>query len=269
MKKFKFPNLKFSLIFGYAFLYLPILVLIIFSFNDSDRVTLFTHFSTKWYQVLWQDDELIGAAILSFKIAAISASFAVGIGLCAGIALHKYTQFRGRTLFIGLLTVPLIIPEIILGLCLLLLFISANDLLGIPSSRGMLTISIAHITLALGYVTIIILSSLSKDMDELDEAAADLGASQLTIFWRITMPLLRPALISGWLLSFMLSLGDLIIASFVSGPGAKTLPMLIFSKIRFGVSPEINAVSSLLVLVTIIILSLYLLFDRKKANEVK
>ncbi|MCJ8323732.1 MAG: ABC transporter permease subunit [Rhizobiales bacterium] len=259
-------KLKFSLIFGYAFLYLPILVLIAYSFNDSDRVMLFTHFSTRWYAALWQDAELIGAALLSFKIAAISASFSVLIGLCAGMVLHRYSQFRGRTLFVGLLAVPIILPEIILGLCLLLLFIASHDLLGLPSIRGSLTISIAHITLALGYVTIIILASLNRNLQELDEAAADLGASAFTIFWRITLPLLRPALASGWLLSFMLSLDDLIVASFVSGPGAKTLPMLIFSKIRFGVNPEINAVSSLLILVTILILSIYLLFVRKKAK---
>lgn len=260
-------NIRFSLIFGYAFLYLPILVLIVFSFNDSDRVMLFTKFSTRWYAALWQDEELINAALLSFKIAAMSATAATFIGLFAAMALHKYSQFRGRMLFIGLLTVPLIVPEIIMGLSLLLLFISSHDLLGLPTSRGTLTISIAHISLALGYVTIIILAQLNKDLQELDEAATDLGASPLTIFRRITLPLISPALISGWLLAFMLSLDDLIIASFVSGPGAKTLPMLIFAKIRFGVSPEINAVSSLLVLVTIIILGFYLLFDRKKGNE--
>lgn len=256
-----------SLLFGYSFLYLPIFVLVIFSFNDSDRVQLFTHFSLKWYGVLLQDQALISATFLSLKIAAISASFAVFLGLLSAMALHNYKKFRARTLFMTLLGVPIIIPEIIIGLCLLLLFITLDNVIGLPFDRGAITISIAHITLAIGYVTTIILAQLNHDLKTLNEVAADLGATQFTSFYRITLPLIRPALISGWLLSFILSFDDLIIATFVSGPGAKTLPMLIYSKIRFGVSPEINAVSSLIILSTIIILSLYLLIQSKGAKQ--
>jgi putrescine transport system permease protein len=237
-----------SLCFGFAFLYIPIVVLIIFSFNESQLVTVWTGFSTKWYTSLFDNTEILEAAWLSLKIAATSASFAVAIGTLAAIALTRFKRFRGRRLFSSLITAPLIMPEVITGLSLLLLFIALEKYIGWPTVRGFNTVTIAHITLSLAYVTIIVRTRLSSFDMMLEEAALDLGARPAKVFLQITLPLIMPALLSGWLLAFTLSLDDLIIASFVSGPAATTLPMVIYSSIRLGVTPEINALATIIIL---------------------
>ncbi|HEX7012902.1 MAG TPA: ABC transporter permease subunit [Steroidobacteraceae bacterium] len=237
-----------ALVFGFAFLYIPILSLIIYSFNRSRLVTVWAGFSTEWYGRLFQNQQILEAAWLSLRIAAINATGAVILGTLAGLALTRFGQFRGRTLLSGMATAPLVMPEVITGLSLLLLFVAMEQVFGWPQGRGMTTITIAHMTLTLCYVTVIVQSRLSSLDESLEEAAMDLGARPAKVFFVITLPIIAPALISGWLLAFTLSLDDLVIASFVSGPGSSTLPMVIFSKVRLGVSPEINALATILVL---------------------
>jgi len=233
--------------FGYGFLYLPILTLIVFSFNASRQVTVWQGFSTKWYSSLLQDEVLIKSAWVSLQVATAAATLAVIFGTLAAVALVRLGRFRGRRFFGVLTTAPLVMPEVITGLALLLLFVGLEQILGWPKGRGILTITIAHTTLCMAYVTILVRGRLA-DMDRsLEEAALDLGARPLKVFTAITLPLISPALVSGWLLAFSLSLDDLVIASFVAGPGSSTLPMVIFSSIRFGVSPQINALASLII----------------------
>tara|TARA_B000000475_G_scaffold55034_1_gene43319 strand:- start:53 stop:868 length:816 start_codon:yes stop_codon:yes gene_type:complete len=238
-----------ALCFGFAFLYIPILLVIIYSFNDSRLVTVWGGWSFRWYAELFNNENILNAAILSFQIAAITATFATIMGTMAGFIMARIKQFRGRLLFSGMIASPLVMPEVITGLSLLLLFVSLQDFIGWPGSRGMNTITIAHITFSMAYVAVIIQSRLTEINDSLEEAAMDLGARPLRVLWDITLPIIFPAMIAGWLLSFTLSLDDLVIASFVSGPGATTLPMLIFSKVRLGVSPDINALATILILV--------------------
>jgi putrescine transport system permease protein len=238
-----------ALVFGFAFLYIPILSLIVYSFNKSRLVTVWGGFSTQWYGRLFRNDQILNAAWLSLKIAAVNASGAVVLGTLAGLALARFGRFRGRTLLSGMTTAPLVMPEVITGLSLLLLFVAMEELFGWPQGRGVTTITIAHMTLTLAYVTVIVQSRLSQLDDSLEEAAMDLGARPAKIFFLITLPIIAPALISGWLLAFTISLDDLVIASFVSGPGSSTLPMVIFSKVRLGVSPDINALASIMVLI--------------------
>lgn len=234
---------------GFAFLYIPILSLVIFSFNESRLVTVWTGFSTQWYAALLNDSQVVSAALLSLQIAATSATIATVLGTLAGIALTRLGRFRGRTTLTGMVSAPLVMPEVITGLSLLLLFVSMEAAFGWPSGRGFTTIVIAHTTFCMAYVTVVVHSRL-VDMDRaLDEAAMDLGATPLRVFFDITLPIISPALISGWLLAFTLSLDDLVIASFVSGPGASTLPMVIFSKIRLGVSPDVNALATIIIVV--------------------
>ena len=237
-----------ALVFGFAFLYIPILSLIVFSFNKSRLVTVWAGFSTEWYGKLFQNEQILNAAWLSLKIAAINATGAVILGTLSGLALARFGKFKGRTVFAGMTTAPLVMPEVITGLSLLLLFVAMDQLFGWPSGRGVTTITIAHMTLTMAYVTVIVQSRLSTLDDSLEEAAMDLGARPTKIFFLITLPIIAPALISGWLLAFTISLDDLVIASFVSGPGSSTLPMVIFSKVRLGVSPDINALASIMVL---------------------
>jgi putrescine transport system permease protein len=237
-----------ALVFGFAFLYVPILSLIVFSFNKSRLVTVWAGFSTEWYGRLFRNEQILNAAWLSLKIAAINATGAVILGTLAGLALSRFGKFKGRTVFAGMTTAPLVMPEVITGLSLLLLFVSMDQVFGWPSGRGVTTITIAHMTLTMAYVTVIVQSRLSTLDDSLEEAAMDLGARPTKIFFLITLPIIAPALISGWLLAFTISLDDLVIASFVSGPGSSTLPMVIFSKVRLGVSPDINALASIMVL---------------------
>ena len=237
-----------ALVFGFAFLYIPILSLIVYSFNKSRLVTVWGGFSTQWYGRLLDNRQILDAAWLSLKIAAINATGAVILGTLAGLALARFGKFRGRTLLSGMTTAPLVMPEVITGLSLLMLFVVMESAFGWPAGRGFTTITIAHMTLTLAYVTVIVQSRLSSLDDSLEEAAMDLGARPSKIFFVITLPIIAPALISGWLLSFTISLDDLVITSFVAGPGSSTLPMVIFSKVRMGVSPDINALATIIVL---------------------
>jgi putrescine transport system permease protein len=238
-----------ALVLGFAFLYVPIISLVVFSFNESRLVTVWGGFSTKWYGALLRNQQIIDAALLSLKIAAIAATVAVALGTLTGMALARFGPFRGRTLLSGMATAPLVMPEVITGLSLLLLFVTMEQLIGWPSGRGMTTIIIAHITFAMAFVTVVVQSRLAQFDESLEEAAQDLGARPAKVFFLVTLPIIFPALLSGWLLAFTLSLDDLVIASFVSGPGSSTLPMVVFSKVRLGVSPDINALATILIAV--------------------
>jgi putrescine transport system permease protein len=234
--------------FGYSFLYIPVMLLVIYSFNASRLVTVWGGFSMKWYTALIHNESLLSAAWLSLRIATVNATFAMILGTLAAFSLSRYRKFRGRTGFELLLTAPLVMPDVIIGLSLLLLFVSLEQLIGWPAGRGFTTISLAHITFSLAYAAVVIRSRIGQLDPLLEQAAMDLGARPLTVFMQITLPLLTPALISAWLLAFTLSLDDLVIASFVSGPGSTTLPMWIYSSVRLGVTPEVNALASLMLL---------------------
>ncbi len=233
--------------FGYALLYVPIVSVVIYSFNASRLVTLWGGFSLRWYTGLLEDRELLSAAFLSFRIAILSATFATALGAVIALALQRVNRLRGRILLSGMITAPLVMPEIITGLSLLFLFISMANLIGWPMSRGATTITIAHITFSMAYVVVVVRSRLAAMDETLEEAAMDLGGRPVAVFFDITVPMLLPALVSGWLLAFALSLDDLVISSFVSGPGATTLPMLIFAKVRLGVTPDINAITTIII----------------------
>ncbi len=239
-----------ALALGYAFLYLPIVSLIVFSFNASRLVTVWdaAHSPTlRWYVELLHNDQILSAARLSLGIATLNATAAVILGTAAGFALARFGRFRGRGLLSALTTAPLVMPEIITGLSLLLLFISMQQLLGWPARRGAATITLAHISFSVSYVAIVVQARLAGFDHSLEEAALDLGARPAQVFRRITLPLIAPALLSGWLLSFTLSWDDVVISQFVAGPGSSTLPMVIFSKVRLGVSPDVNALATLLI----------------------
>ena len=233
--------------FGFAFLYVPILMVLLYSFNDSRLVSVWGGFSLRWYAELFRSRDVLDAALLSLRIAFASATVATLLGTLAGFALARMGRFRGRLLFAGMVVAPLVMPEVITGLSLLLLFVGLHDLLGWPSSRGAATITIAHITFGSAYVAVIVQSRLASMDESLEEAAMDLGARPLRVLFDVTLPLIAPAVVAGWLLAFTLSLDDLVIASFVSGPGATTLPMLVFSKIRLGVTPDVNALAALII----------------------
>lgn len=237
------------LAFGYAFLYIPIASVIFYSFNDSRLATVWGGFSTRWYGELFGNDQILDAALLSLRIAVTSATVATVFGTMAGLALTRFGRFRGRTLFAGMITSPLVMPEVITGLSLLLLFVTLQQLTGWPAQRGFSTVTIAHTTFSMAYVTVIVQSRLTAMDESLEEAAMDLGGKPLRVLFDITLPLIAPAMIAGWLLAFTLSLDDLVIASFVSGPGGSTLPMLIFSKVKLGVTPDINALATLMIVV--------------------
>jgi putrescine transport system permease protein len=242
------PFFLFSLLaFGYAFLYIPILSLIVYSFNESRLVTVWGGFSTKWYGELLRNDQILGAAWVSLRVATMNASFAVLLGTLAALTLVRFGRFRGRLLFTTLVSAPLVMPEVILGLASLLLFVAMEQVLGWPAGRGMTTITLAHITFSAAFVTVVVQSRLSQMDSSLEEAAMDLGARPWKVFLLITLPVIAPALVAGWLLAFTLSLDDLIIASFVAGPGSTTLPMVVYSSVRLGVSPQINALATLIV----------------------
>jgi putrescine transport system permease protein len=260
-----------ALCFGYAFLYIPIVLVIVYSFNDSRLMSVWTGFSLRWYASLLENEQIIDAALLSLRIAVISASFATVFGTLAALALVRYRRFRGRLLFTGMIAAPLVMPEVITGLSLLLLFVSLQDAIGWPVSRGALTITIAHITFSMAFVAVIVQSRLAIMDQALEDAAMDLGARPFRVTWDITLPLIAPGMIAGWLLAFTLSLDDLVIATFVSGPGASTLPMVIYSKIRLGVTPDINALAALIIaLVGIGVIAagwIMLIRDRKRATS--
>ena len=247
---------KTMLAFGFLFLYVPILSMVIFSFNDSRLVTVWNSVSSptlKWYEKLFDDGQILSAAWLSIQVAAMSASGAVVLGTLTGLVLARFGPFKGRALLQGLTTAPLVMPEVITGLSMLLLFVSLEQLMkamfGWQFDRGVVTITIAHITFTMAYVTVVVQSRLASFDDSLEEAALDLGARPAKVFFRITVPLILPAILSGWLLAFTLSWDDLVVTQFVSGPGSNTLPMVIFSRVRLGVSPVVNALATIMVLV--------------------
>jgi putrescine transport system permease protein len=237
-----------AMIGGFLFLYLPIVLLVVFSFNESRLVTVWGGFSTKWYGELFRNQQILGAAWLSFKIAAMNATGATVLGTLAGLALARFGRVRGRPLLSGLATAPLVMPEVITGLSLLLLFVAMEQAIGWPEGRGITTITIAHMTFSMAYVTVVVQSRLATLDESLEEAAMDLGARPAKVFFLITLPIILPAILAGWLLAFTLSWDDLVITSFVTGPGSSTLPVVIFSKVRLGVSPDINALATLLIL---------------------
>ena len=237
------------LIGGLLFLYLPMLILVIYSFNESRLVTVWAGFSTKWYGKLLEDDQIMGAIWMSLRIAFYSSCMAVVLGTMAAFIMVRYQRFRGKTAFSSMITAPLVMPDVITGLSLLLLFVALAQSIGWPAERGMMTIWIAHVTFSTAYATVVISSRLREVDQSIEEAAMDLGAGPVKTFFYITVPAIAPALAAGWLLAFTLSLDDLVISSFVSGPGATTLPMVVFSSVRLGVSPKINALASLIILV--------------------
>ena len=240
-----------ALTLGLVFLYVPIISMIVFSFNNSRLVTVWdaAHSPTlKWYGVLIHNEQILTAAWLSIRIAVVAASVAVVLGTLAGVALARLGAFRGRLLLGGMVTAPIVMPEVITGLSLLLLFVALGQLIGWPKGVGAVTIALAHITFCMAYVTVVVQSRLAGFDESLEEAAMDLGARPLKVFFRVTLPLILPAIASGWLLAFTLSWDDLVITQFVAGPGSSTLPMVVFSKVRFGVTPDVNALATILVL---------------------
>ena len=245
----RYPPLLVSILcIGFAVLYLPILVLIGYSFNASPLVSVWGGFSTSWYVQLLHNRELLDAALLSLEVAVAASTAAVVLGTLAAIALVRFARFPGRLLLTGMVTAPLVMPEVITGITQLLLFVSLLQTFSWPH-RGFLTIVLAHVTFCIAYVTVTVQSRLQGADRSLEEAAQDLGAGPTRAFLEITLPLISPAIVSSWLLSFTLSLDDLVISSFVTGPGATTLPMLIYSKVKLGVSPDINALASLIIAV--------------------
>jgi putrescine transport system permease protein len=258
-----------ALVLGFAFLYVPIMSMIFYSFNESKLVTVWGGFSAKWYGQLLQDEQLISGLWLSLRLAFVSACIAVVIGTLAAVMLVRYQRFRGRTLFSAMVTAPLVMPEVITGLSLLLVFVAFAPLPFMPGSRGFATIMIAHATLTLSYVTVVVQSRLASMDVSLKEAAMDLGARPGKVFFVITLPIIAPAVASGWLLAFTLSVDDLVIASFTAGPSTNTLPMMIYSKVRLGVTPEINALATIMVgLVAVAVLIAGLLMaQQERARE--
>ena len=262
--------LPLAVALGMIFLYSPIVSLIVFSFNDSRLVTVWGGFSTRWYAALLSDAQILGAAWISLKVAFFSACLATVVGTLGAFVLVRFDRFWGRLLLMAMLTAPLVMPEVITGLSLLLMFVATENLFnsfsltsGLFPSRGVITVVIAHTTFCAAFVAVIAQSRL-RDMDEsLEEAARDLGAGPVRVFFDITIPVITPALVSGWLLAFTLSLDDLVIASFVSGPGASTLPMVIFSKVRLGVSPDVNALATIIIaIVSLAVITAGLLMRR-------
>lgn len=240
MKRFSWFNVT-SLTFGFAFLYLPMVLLVVYSFNSSKLVTVWAGFSTKWYGELLQNEDFLDAAWVTIKVAVFSSTLATILGTMAAYVLVRTGRFVGRTVFSGMIYAPLVMPEVITGLSLLLLFI------GIGLDRGVFTIVLAHTTFSMCYVSVVVSSRLTSFDQSLEEAALDLGCSPFDAFRLVTLPIIAPAVISGWLLAFTLSLDDLVIASFTTGPSATTLPIKIFSAVRLGVSPEINALSTIMI----------------------
>lgn len=249
--------------FGYAFLYIPLISVIVYSFNDSRLVTVWGGFSTRWYGELFRNEQVLDALFLSLRIAVTSATLATILGTMAGFILARFGRFKGRTLFSGMISSPLVMPEVITGLSLLLLFVTLQQLTGWPGQRGVSTITIAHTTFAMAYVAVIVQSRLMAMDESLEEAAMDLGGTPLRVVFDITLPLIAPAMIAGWLLAFTLSLDDLVIATFVSGPGSTTLPMLIFSKVKLGVTPDINALAAIIIATVAIGISVAWLIARR------
>ncbi len=260
--------------FGFAFLYLPILSMIVYSFNASRLVTVWDSANSPtlaWYVELFHNAPVLAAARLSFRIASVNATGAVILGTLAAFALERYRRFRGRALFGLLTTAPMVLPEVITGLSLLLLFVALDQAVGWPGGRGATTITIAHITFSMAYVIVVIQARLATVDRSLEEAAMDLGARPWKVFIVITLPLIMPAIASGWVLAFILSWDDLVITSFVSGPSSTTLPQLVFSKVRLGVSPDINALATILVLIVtacVVVAGIYMIrLERNRLRD--
>lgn len=268
MSKQRSTFLLTMLCFGLAFLYIPMFLLIFYSFNYSKIVPIWGGFSTRWYAELFSSPEVWEALFLSLKIAIVSATFATLMGTLAGLALVRFGRFKGRTLFSGMITAPLVMPEVITGLSLLLLFIALANFMGWPE-RGFTTITIAHLTFSMAYVAVIIQSRLAGMDESLEEAAQDLGAKPLRVLFDITLPIIAPGMIAGWLLAFTLSLDDLVIASFVTGPGSNTLPILIYSRIRLGLRPDINALATIMIVTVAIgvMLAAWLMLRQEKQRR--
>jgi len=254
--------------FGFAFLYLPILILMVYSFNESRLATVWSGFSVKWYGELLRDQQMLAAAWVSLKIAFWTASAAVVLGTLAGLVMTRMRRFPGKTLFGALITAPLVMPEVIIGLSILLMLVSMGPLLHLPS-KGVVAILIAHITLTVSFVTVVISSRLQELDKSLEEAAMDLGANRIKVFFLITLPIIAPALVSGWLLAFTLSLDDVVIASFVAGPSSTTLPIKVFSSVRLGLSPKINALATLMIAVVSVaaVMGWWLMYREEKRKQ--
>ena len=233
---------------GFGFLYLPILVLMFYSFNENKLATVWSGFSLKWYGKLLQNDQMLGAAWISIKIAFFTATAAVILGTLAALVMTRMRRFPGKTLFGALITAPLVMPEVILGLSILMMFMSLGSLVGL-APRGILSIWIAHVTFTLAFVTVVLSSRMAELDKSLEEAAMDLGANRVKVFFLITLPIIAPAIVSGWLLAFTLSLDDVVVASFVSGPNSTTLPMVVFSSARRGLNPQVNALATIMIVV--------------------
>ena len=233
---------------GFLFLYVPILALVLFSFNDSPLPNVWQGFTLKWYHALASDDELLAGLWLSLKIAFVTACSSVVLGTLAAFALVRYRRFTGRTLFAGMVAAPLVMPEVIIGLSLLLMLVSMQRALGVPE-RGMLTIWLGHLLLGMAYATVVVQARLQTLDTRLEEAAMDLGARPWQVFHLVTLPMIAQALLSAWLLTFTLSLDDVVLSAFLSGPGSTTMPLVIFSRARLGLNPSVNAVATLIVLV--------------------
>jgi putrescine transport system permease protein len=253
-----------TLLLGFAFLYAPIVLLVVYSFDASRLVAVWAGFSTRWYGVLVADDQFRSAAATSLEVAGMAASLAVALGTFGGFVMARFARFPGRSLFAFALLAPLVVPEIILGLSLLLFFVACEGLIGWPAGRGVMTITIAHATIGASFVAVLVRAQLAGFDRSLEEAALDLGARPWAVLARITLPGIRPALISGWLLAFTLSLDDLVVASFVTGPSATTLPMAVFSSVRLGVSPEVNALATVFLgVVFVLVAAAFLVIARQ------
>ena len=261
MKSRFIKNLTISL--GLFFLYFPILVLILYSFNENKRVMVWKGFSFKWYGELFKNEQIIEAFIVSIQIASFSATISTILGVMIGYSLVRIKKILFKSFYIFLSSTPLVLPELILGLAMLLFFISLNNLISFPSTRGQLTIFISHVTFCIAFVAIIIQARLTDFNKNIEEAAMDLGYNYTMVIYKVTLPIIFPSIIAGWLLAFTISLDDLVVASFTTGPGANTLPIVVFSKVRLGLSPEVNALSSILMLVLILIGVVYFFLNNK------
>ena len=256
------------LLAGFAFLYLPILALVVFSFNDSPLPNVWRGFSLRWYEALINDEELIAGLWLSLKIALLTACGSVVLGTLAAFALVKYKRFYGRTLFSGMVNAPLVMPEVVVGLSLLLMLVSVQRAMGFPE-RGMGTIWLGHLLLGMAYATVVIQARLQDLNPQLEEAAMDLGARPHQVFWLVTLPMIGQSLVSAWLLTFTLSLDDVVLSAFLSGPGSTTMPLVIFSRARLGLNPTVNAVATVIVIVVAVgvVLASYLIARAERQRQ--
>ncbi|MDR2666886.1 MAG: ABC transporter permease subunit [Holosporales bacterium] len=268
MKKISKTVLAF-LIFGYAFLYVPIVLLMVNSFSASEIPGIWTTFSFKWFYKVLEDEDILYAAITSLEIASISATGAVCLGILSATATKNPGKFRGKKFLDSVIIMPVVMPEIILGFSLLMLFMAAESLLGLPKERGLMTVAIGHIMASVAYVHMTVRTRMMSLDSSLEEAALSLGAKPFTVFTQIKVPIIAKSILAGWLLAFTLSLDDLVIASFLSGPGSTTLPILIFSNVRIGVTPMINAFATIFIVLIALCIFLAFLITSKKKNSQK